>query len=227
MKYVSYLSLPLVLGLTIIYYILQKFILVEIWANFLQTGTAIDQTFYLNIGIGILLLCLGGVIILNVVLLIRKFGNQKKVIVKFLLILSIPILGILISGDPDHSILKGLKRSFQKKNIDVNRIQNWLSTVDITEMQLKTQISCESTIFTDEIKKMLASLNPEHLYLNIGKNGKAYLDLCYLNMFLDFGIAIGVQQKNYILLQDEMIDTIDLRENAFIWLGKRNGVRYF
>jgi hypothetical protein len=218
MKYVSYLSLPLVLGLTIIYYILQKFILVEIWANFLQTGAAIDQTFYLNLGVGILFLCLVGVIILNAVLLIRKYESQKKVIVKILLILVIPNLGIVISGYPDHSILKGLKRSFEKKNIDVNRIQSWLSTVDTTEMQLKTQISCESTIFTDEIKKMLASLNPEHLYLNVGKDGKAYLDLCYLNMFLDFGIAIGVQQKNYILLQDEVINTIELQENAFIWL---------
>ena len=206
--------------LLFVFFLSNDLVNVWIWSDFFQKGTSIVDG--LKVGLYVLMPLLFFAAAIFVVqgvrfiylLLVRKRQSLKGEAIVLVSIAVFPFLGIFIVnhiGD-DKAILRSMKASFDKENVDVERISEWLRIVDSEGID---PLGEESTL-PKEIKEKLRSLPIPDIFL-YQSNQQRCLIIQDGTVFMDAGILISAHSPPPYNFRDD-IDSFDVNEYAFVWI---------
>lgn len=196
-----------------------------IWSDFFQSNweAAFSDQFKVVLFLVILLIGVIVVFVLTTMQTIYYFIRSNKDSLKaglilLLLILFIPLIGMIIArviSDQDP-ILVALKCSFEKENIDLVRITQWLNELNGEIAPLCSLKYLEKSKVPADIQKML-SPHFENIQLKSDINGKTILEITYSSLSVFVDVVIGSSPTNYNFHQNQP-RYIVISEKSFIWI---------
>ena len=196
-----------------------------IWSEFFQTRTAFASTFRMVMLFGLPLACCIGTVLLKLVqflyfLLKRRWKVLKRCGIEVILVSLIPLVVLFFAAhlSDERVILKSLKVSLEKKDVDAQKLLVWLDTLDVQEIKPETRLFYQNDNIPQDVKNVLSSLEPDDVWLKVAEDNRPYLDLRFTSTFIDLGVIIGVDSQAVMFPTEEHIDVIDTTERVFIWL---------
>lgn len=215
------------------YFVTQNYWFSLMWGNFFQTRNSFKiyfmfaHCFFLWLLV-IIVICFCVTVRLLNHLLSKKWAVLRKDVLELFAIALIPIAGMYYSNlftDP-YVIHKALKSSFEKTDIDLRIVQQWVNTLDPENAKgfnpiVSPNIYNRWTIsknLPEDIQQIISTLRPSYGTLEVSSENRVYVNFQFQSFFLDIGIVVGTHFKATPLSTDEDFTSIVLSDNAFIWL---------
>ncbi|GEM_PF-3374654 len=202
-----------------VYFVTQNYIESRIWGIFFQNKLSVDTWFHLAICISMIFLLFIIFLVIKIIQLFFLKGKKFKVcIIEIILIILLPTFGMLINKYfmEKEMILKSLKLSFVKEDVDIQKVVAWLNSLDVKSIKHNKRLDYDDLYFPDDIRNIISSLKPNIVLIKVSPDNRPYADLHFENPILDIGVVIGVEPEMFSTNQE--IKTIVVDDNTFIWM---------
>jgi hypothetical protein len=202
-----------------------------IWKDFFQTQASFGRHWLFVQCFGLLVLIL---IAINVylaacfvfLLFKKRWLLARQAILKLLMIMMIPFAAKLYADNMTRPtrgvVIQCLKSSFTRTGVDVQRIQRWLNGISIYEIDPLEPIVYDRKVTTkllpEEIKECYEQLGPDVAFLRFSRDRGIYTILSWHSRLIDLGVVIGTGADSEIFPEDDEVFTLDLGDDAFVWL---------